>query len=109
MEDKRAHRRKTLHAEASIADVLGNTWSRIELLDISESGLAFLAGEDFTPGSSRMLRFHLPDHAERLSALCRVVHCTRHSYLGGFRVGTVFVRMEEGNVQAIAHFVAAAP
>ncbi len=107
MEDKRTHRRKTLHAEALIADVLGNTWSKVELLDISESGAAFLSSEEFTAGASRMLRFHLPGHDERLSALCRIVHCTPHSYLGGFRVGTAFVRMDEQGAKAVAGFVGA--
>ena len=104
-QDKRAHRRKALHAEASIADVLGNTWNRIDLLDISASGLAFRAGEEFAPGASRMLRFHLPGRTEPVSALCRIVHCTPHSYLGGFRVGTAFARMDEADVQAVAHFI----
>ncbi len=107
MEDKRAHRRKALHAEALIGDVLGNTWSKIELLDISDNGLAFLSGEEHTPGSSRMLRFPLPGHAGRVSVLCRIVHCTAHSYLPGFRVGTAFVRMDDADAKAVAGFVAA--
>ncbi|MBV8634366.1 MAG: PilZ domain-containing protein, partial [Burkholderiaceae bacterium] len=68
-QDKRAHRRKTLHAEAAIADVLGNTWSKVELLDISQSGAAFLSAEEFATGSSRMLRFHVPGHEAPLSVL----------------------------------------
>ncbi len=107
-DDKRACRRKALHAEGLIADVLGNTWSNIQLLDISESGLAFLSAEEHAAGSSRMLRFHLPGHGERVSALCRIVHCTPHSYLGGFRVGTAFVRMEQEDVKAVAGFVGSA-
>ena len=107
-QDKRTHRRKALHAEATIADVLGNTWSRIALLDISQSGLAFLAEEEYAAGSSRMLRFQVPGHAGQLSVLCRIVHCAKHSYLDGFRVGTAFVRIDEAYATAVAGYVSAA-
>ena len=52
-QDKRMHRRKSLHAEGAIADVLGNTWSQIELLDIARTGLAFLSSEEIGAGASR--------------------------------------------------------
>jgi hypothetical protein len=104
-QDKRIHRRKALHAEAAIADVLGNTWSKIELLDISRSGLAFLSTEEYAAGASRMLRFHLPGHDGQLSILCRIVHCTPHSYLGGHRVGAAFVRMNDADSEAVSGFI----
>jgi c-di-GMP-binding flagellar brake protein YcgR len=104
-QDKRTHRRKALRADATIADVLGNTWSRIELLDISQNGLAFLAADEYAAGSSRMVRFHLPGHECQLAVLCRIVHCTPHSYLGGHRIGTAFVRMEVGDAQAVGRFI----
>lgn len=104
-QDKRTHRRKSLHAEAAIADVLGNTWSQIELLDIARTGLAFLSSEEIGAGASRMLRFHLPGHEGQLAVLCRIVHCTPHDYLGGYRVGTAFVRMDEAEAEAVAGFI----
>ncbi|HEX7644673.1 MAG TPA: PilZ domain-containing protein [Burkholderiaceae bacterium] len=104
--DKRTHRRKALHTEAAIADVLGNTWNRVELLDISQSGAAFLSAEEYAVGASRMLRFPLPGHEGQLSVLCRIVHCAKHSYLNGFRIGTAFVRIGENEAGAIAAFVA---
>lgn len=104
-QDKRTHRRKTLHAKAAIADVLGNTWSTVELLDISQSGAAFLSSEEYAAGASRMLRFQVPGHEGQLSVLCRIVHCAKHSYLNGFRVGTAFARIDEADAQAVTAYV----
>lgn len=105
-QDKRTHSRKALHSEAAVADVLGNTWTKVQLLDISQSGVALLSTEEYSVGASRMLRFHLPGYEGQLSVLCRIVHCAQHSYLEGFRVGTAFVRIGEIEAGAIAAFMA---
>ena len=104
--EQRAHGRKALRAEAEVADVLGNTWGKVELLDVSQSGLAFLSPGEFGAGASRMVRFTLPNANTPLHMLCRVVHCTPHSFLSGYRVGTAIVRIEEADAQALAHFLA---
>jgi hypothetical protein len=67
--DKRMHFRKSLHAEASIADVLGNTWSQVNFLDIARNGVAFISPEEQTAGSSRLLRF-----------ICLLIRSTLRSY-----------------------------
>jgi hypothetical protein len=105
--EKRRHFRKSLHAEASIADVLGNTWSHIHFLDISRTGAAFIAPEELVSGSSRTIRFQLPSSDKRINAICKIVHCAAHSYLPGFRVGAEFVRIDTEDMELIDKFIAA--
>ncbi len=103
--DKRMHFRKSLHAEASIADVLGNTWSQVNFLDIARNGVAFISPEEQTAGSSRLLRFHLPTNSKHITVVCKIVHCAAHAYLPGYRVGAEFVRIDSEDVALIDHFI----
>jgi len=104
--DKRLHFRKSLHAEASIADVLGNTWSPINFLDISRNGVAFISQDELPQGASRTVRFHLPNNPKRIGAVCKIVHCAAHSYLPGYRIGAEFVRIDSEDVKLIDLFIA---
>lgn len=104
--EKRMHFRKSLRADASIADVLGNTWSPITFLDISRNGVAFICPDELPTGSSRMMRFHLPNNRKRINTICKVVHSAAHSYLPGFRIGAEFVRIDTADVELIEHFIA---
>jgi|GEM_PF-5072663 len=105
--EKRRHFRKSLHAEASIADVLGNTWSSIHFLDISRTGAAFIAPDEVAAASSRMIRFRLPTNDKQITAICKIVHCAAHAYLPGFRVGAEFVRIDVEDGDLIDQFIAA--
>jgi c-di-GMP-binding flagellar brake protein YcgR len=105
-EEKRLHLRKSLHTEALIADVLGNTWTPIDFLDISRNGAAFISRDALTPGASRIVRFYLPNNPKRLSAVCKIVHCAAHSYLPGYRVGTEFARIHSDDVELIDGYIA---
>ncbi len=104
-QDKRRHSRKSLPAKAAIADVLGNTWTSIDMLDISSSGTAFLSTDALPPGSARMVRLQLPNSAKHFTVVCKIVHCAEHSFLNGYRVGSEFVRVGEEESRAIARFV----
>jgi hypothetical protein len=104
IDDKRRHTRKALRTEGLVADVLGNTWSKVDMLDISGSGAAFISAEEYATGSARMLRFHLPGHSEHISAACKIVHSAAHSYLPGYRIGVEFVRMHENELAAVRRF-----
>lgn len=105
--DKRRHFRKSLQAQAAVADILGNTWTKIDMLDISGNGAAFISAEEYLPGAARMLRFQLPENAKRISAACKIVHCVAHPYLRGYRVGVEFVRIDEQDLVAVNAFVSA--
>jgi c-di-GMP-binding flagellar brake protein YcgR len=106
VDEKRLHFRKSLQAEASIADVLGNTWTAINFLDISRTGVAFISQVALAPGSSRMVRFYLPNNPKRIDAICKIVHCTEHAYLSGYRVGAEFARIHSDDVDLVDGFVA---
>ena len=105
MVDKRTHFRKSLEAEASLADVLGNTWTTIRMLDISVGGAALLVGEELHPGATRMLRFSLPGSSERLVFTARVAHCNKHTFLNGYRVGVEFIRRDGHALAIIEKFI----
>jgi c-di-GMP-binding flagellar brake protein YcgR len=105
MVDKRAHFRQSLEGEAGLSDVLGNTWTPVRLLDISIGGAAFIAEEELHAGATRMLRFSLPGSSERLVFTARIAHCTKHTFLAGYRVGVEFIRRDAQAVAAIEKFI----
>lgn len=105
MTDKRAYFRKSLQGEAWLADVLGNTWNPVRLLDISIGGAALLSEEEFHPGATRMLRFALPGNTELLVFTARIVHCAKHTFLAGYRIGVEFIRRDAHAVAAIEKFI----
>ncbi|MGZ5781213.1 MAG: PilZ domain-containing protein [Burkholderiaceae bacterium] len=105
MVDKRAHFRKSIETEAWLADVLGNTWNPVRLMDISIGGAAIILEEELHPGATRMLRFSLPDSTERLVFTARIAHCTKHTFLAGYRVGVEFIRRDAHAVAAIEKFI----
>ncbi|MGZ3159535.1 MAG: PilZ domain-containing protein [Burkholderiaceae bacterium] len=105
MIDKRAHFRKSLEADAWLADVLGNTWTPVRLMDISIGGAAMILEEELHAGATRMLRFSLPGSTERLIFTARIAHCTKHTFLAGYRVGVEFIRRDAHAVAAIEQFI----
>jgi hypothetical protein len=105
MQDKRAYLRKSLKTEAWLADVLGNTWNPVTMLDISIGGAAFVMEEELHAGATRMLRFSLPGSTERLVFTARIAHCAKHTYLAGYRVGVEFIRRDAHAVAAIEKFI----
>jgi hypothetical protein len=105
MHEKRAHVRRPLITDASLADILGNTWTPVRLLDISVGGAAFMINEALSPGSTRMLRFSLPGSEEQLVFTARVANCNKHTFLEGYRVGVEFVRRDSQAVAEIDKFI----
>jgi c-di-GMP-binding flagellar brake protein YcgR len=105
MTDKRAHFRKAIETEAWLADVLANTWNPVRLMDISIGGAAIILEEELYPGATRMLRFSLPGSTEQLVFTARIAHCTKHTFLAGYRVGVEFIRRDAHAVAAIEKFI----
>jgi hypothetical protein len=105
MVEKRAHVRKPLVTDAALADVLGNTWTPVRLLDISIGGAAFMIEEPLSAGATRMLRFCLPGSEEHLVFTARIANCIKHTYLPGYRVGVEFVRRDGQAVAEINRFI----
>ncbi|HXA47299.1 MAG TPA: PilZ domain-containing protein [Burkholderiaceae bacterium] len=105
MNDKRMHFRKSLRADAAIADVLGNTWSYVNFLDLSRDGVAFISAEHHLVGSSRILRFHFPNNAKSITVICKIIYSSAHSFLPGYRVGAKFVRIDIEDMELIDLFI----
>lgn len=105
MVDKRTHFRKSIEAEASLADILGNTWTSVRMLDISVGGAAFIAEEELHAGATRMLRFSLPGSTERLVFTARIANCNKHTFLAGYRVGVEFIRRDAHALACIEKFI----
>lgn len=89
-----------------MADVLGNTWNTVEMLDISSGGAALIASEDLHVGASRILRFQLPGHDKKIHLVARVVNCNPHPYLAGYRIGLEFVRIDADDAQLVRDYIA---
>ena len=105
MVDKRTHFRKSVETEAWLADVLGNTWNPVRLMDISIGGAAIILEEELHTGATRMLRFSLPGSTERLVFAARIAYCTKHTFLAGYRVGVEFIRRDGHAVAVIEKFI----
>lgn len=106
--EKRIRLRKALQVEGAIADPLGNQWFPIKLLDISESGLGFHSRTALPDGNARMLRFTLPlNPPVDVAATVKIVYCTKHSLLEGYRVGAEFRKLDPEHRARIAELVAA--
>lgn len=106
MTEKRAHFRMSLQAEASMADVLGNTWCNVNMLDVSRAGAAMIVPGDLHVGASRMFRFQLPGIEKKIAVVARIANCTKHPFLVGYRVGIEFVRIDTEDAMLIADFIA---
>ncbi len=105
MSELRMHFRKSLQVDASIADVLSNTWTPVRLLDISVGGAAIICRDELGAGSSRMLRFYLPGNPKQMHFLARVAHCNKHDFLGGYRIGLSFLRLNADDRVLLTQFI----
>ena len=103
--DKRLHFRKSLRVDAAMADVLGNTWSHVNFLDLSRDGVAFISAEHHPIGSSRIVRFHFPNNAKSITVICKIIYCATHSFLPGYRIGAKFVRIDIDDMELIDVFI----
>lgn len=90
-----------------MADLLGNAWTPVRMLDISIGGAALIAAEPISHSATRMLRFSLPGNPELLVFTARVAHCTEHTFLAGYRIGVEFIRRDSHAMEAIEKFIKA--
>lgn len=104
--EMRRHFRKSMHADAWIADMHEEVWRRVQFLDISRSGVALISAEAQIVDSTRMIRFNLPNSRKRIEATGKIVHNTEHAFLPGYRVGIQFVGIDAEDVGLIDQFIA---
>lgn len=106
MQDQRAHVRRLVQAHAKLASANGKQWVEVQLLDISRMGLAFASAETVEEGSTRMLRFSLPDSPVTNEVFVKIVHNGSAGANGTIRVGARFAAIEQACTERIAAFVA---
>jgi c-di-GMP-binding flagellar brake protein YcgR len=107
--EKRAHFRQSLLTEAWLGDVGGDGWSPIRLLDISVSGAAFVLKEALGIGTHYMFRFRLPNNPQSVNFIAQIMHCTPHTYLGGYRTGVQISKIDANDLAQIEQFIKNAP
>lgn len=83
------------------------TWTEINLLNISTAGIAFAGDQQLASGSLRRFRFYLPGNPNRLSLNATIGHSRKHAFLPGFRMGALFANPKEDEASAIRTFIAA--
>ena len=104
--EKRICLRKALQGERSIAEPLGNNWFPIRLLDIPGSGIGFHCRTAVADGSARMVRFTLQsDPPIDVSATVKIIYCSKHTLLEGYRIGAAFRKMDAEHQAQISRLV----
>src|SRR4051812_21648726 len=105
MREKRAHIRKLMLVDASVADAAGMNWRPVLLLDISPLGASFASAQSMDGGTTAMLRFCMPGSAHRHETVVSIVHSSSTSVPSGFRVGARFVAIDAATTERILDFV----
>jgi hypothetical protein len=110
-EERRQHQRKLVDANAQIADLMGRSWMAIHLLDISQSGIAFVTDEEVAIDDIRTIEFSLPGSPDRVRCEVRVANMLvnrldeENAAPGKYRVGAAFERIDARDVASIERFV----
>ncbi|MBB5017215.1 hypothetical protein HNQ59_000477 [Chitinivorax tropicus] len=106
MSEKRVYARKTIRGTGSIADARGESWEPVTIFDLSQGGVGFHTKSSLTVGQARMLRFSIPiEPPLEVSTTIRIVYCTPHPHLGGYRVGGEFKKLDQEKLDAIIMLV----
>ena len=79
-------------------------WSTVTVLDISVSGVLFLAPERMAPGTKAQLRLRLGDNS--FVGDIEIRRSDRHQTpSGGYRVGATFTSLAEGSRASLEDFI----
>jgi hypothetical protein len=108
--EQRLHERKILRADALIKR--GQAWEHIHLLDVAKMGLAFTTDEITEVGAIREFDFALPGSLTRIKCSGKIVNrlvnrWPAHANQAAFRVGTVFIAIDQGHQAMIEAYVMA--
>ena len=108
MHEKRAHTRRLMREDATIADASGKARHPVVLLDISRLGVCFTSPDLLESGSRHILDFHLPGNPHLQETVIQVVHSTSDGVPAGYRVGARFVHIAPETTEHITDFVSTA-
>lgn len=108
MDEKRAHTRRLMRENATLADATGQARHPVVLLDISRLGVCFTSPELLEGGSRYILDFRLPGNPQLQETVIQVVHSTSDGVPVGFKVGARFVHIAPETTEQITDFVSTA-
>lgn len=104
LHEKRLFPRKRLHhVSGEVRDGLSATPHMIEMLDISEGGIAFLSSLPHSNGSIWIVRF--PMGGERIRGTIRIISCIQHSLVDAYRVGAEFKQLDIQHIAMIRGYL----
>jgi hypothetical protein len=105
VEEQRAHSRKLMHEQASVANASGTSWAPTIMLNISFSGVCFACSEVMESGELRQLRFRLPGKPDTHNVFVQIVHRTPHGVPAGYKYGARFMSLDTATTAQILDFV----
>lgn len=106
-EERRVTERKPLRIRATV--VLGQTQSfEVRTLDLSVGGMGIVAQANPRPGTHMGIRFMLPlkpGGYVPFEARAKVIHSVYSASEQGFKIGLVFLALNEGAAASLQRFV----
>ena len=107
--NRRAARRKGLRQACELV-LPDQSTRRARTVDAGVDGLSFLCARPMPPGTRCQVRFELALPG-RLAAVQGALKTVYSSFSGGdgFKIGAVFVELDEASSAALREFIAAAP
>lgn len=102
---RREHVRRMLLIPAYVRRVTTAASARVRLIDVSVSGIGFVAETSFKPDEEIMLSFHIPGYDTSTVVMAKVVHTTVLESTGLTRVGTRFLALERQTVNNLEAFI----
>lgn len=105
MKEQRVHFRKDLQAEAWVADIMGEAWHPVALLNISIQGIGFTISEQLPADALRRFRFSLPGNPKVINLVLKIGYSRSHAFLPGFRTGATFANVKEADLALIGQFI----
>ena len=103
--NRRTSPRTALRAPATVT--IGDVRRDVQTWDLARDGMCLIAARPIAPGTRCRIEFALPLGSDTVavSATAKVVYSS-YSAAGEFRIGAVFLALEEAAATAIGAFVA---
>ena len=103
--NRRASPRVAIRRPATVA--IGDVRKDVQTWDVGREGMCLVASRPITPGTRCTIAFELPVGGElvAVSATAKIVYSS-YSAAGEFRIGAVFLGLDEAAATAIGTFTA---
>jgi len=103
--NRRSSPRKAIRRPATVA--IGDVRKDVQTWDLGREGMCLIAQRPITPGTRCRIAFDLPVGSEivAISATAKIVYSS-YSAAGEFRIGAVFLDLDDAAASAIGAFAA---